>query len=53
MSETSTSEPSNHEQVQAITTLRSGKIVDKAIGFGIPRGIVEEESRESEEGIKT
>ncbi|KAL9382439.1 hypothetical protein Peur_025474 [Populus x canadensis] len=53
MSESSSSEPSNHEQVQAITTLRSGKIVDKAIGFGIPRSIVEEESRESEEEIKT
>ncbi|XP_034888401.1 uncharacterized protein [Populus alba] len=53
MSESSLSEPSNHEQVQAITTLRSGKIVDKAIGFGIPKGIVEEKSRESEEGIKT
>jgi hypothetical protein len=53
MSESSSSEPSNHEQVQAITTLRSGKIVDKAIGFGIPRGIVEEKSKESEEGIKT
>ena len=53
MSESSSSERSNHEQVQAITTLRSGKIVDKAIGFGIPRGIVEEKSKESEEGIKT
>nr|TKS15898.1 hypothetical protein D5086_0000029330 [Populus alba] len=53
MSESSLGEPSNHEQVQAITTLRSGKIVDKAIGFGIPKGIVEEKSRESEEGIKT
>nr|XP_034896193.1 uncharacterized protein LOC118034871 [Populus alba] len=37
MSESSLGEPSNHEQVQAITTLRSGKIVDKAIGFGIPK----------------
>ncbi|KAL9399457.1 hypothetical protein Peur_008418 [Populus x canadensis] len=53
MSESSSSEPSNHEQVQAITTLRSGKIIDKAIGFGIPRSIVEEESRQSEEEIKT
>nr|XP_034903990.1 uncharacterized protein LOC118041005 [Populus alba] len=53
MSESSLSEPLNHEQVQAITTLRSGKIIDKAIGFGIPKGIVEEKSRESEEGIKT
>jgi len=53
MSESSSSEPSNHEQVQAITTLRSGKIVDKAIGFEIPRGIVEEKSKESEEEIKT
>ncbi|XP_073261963.1 uncharacterized protein [Populus alba] len=53
MSESSLSEPSNHEQVQAITTLRSGKIVDKAIGLGIPKGIAEEKSRESEEGIKT
>jgi len=53
MSESSPSEPSNHEQVQAITTLRSGKYVDKAIGFGIPRGIVKEKSKESEEGIKT
>ena len=48
MSESSPGEPSNHEQVQAITTLRSGKIVDKTIGFGIPRGIVEEKSKESE-----
>ncbi|XP_052307391.1 uncharacterized protein LOC127905093 [Populus trichocarpa] len=53
MSESSSSEPSNHEQVQAITTLRSGKIVDKAIGFEIPRGIVEEKSKESEKEIKT
>eukprot|EP00258_Populus_trichocarpa_P031932 XP_024447951.1 uncharacterized protein LOC112325519 [Populus trichocarpa] len=53
MSESSSSEPSNHEQVQAITTLRSGKIVDKAIGFEIPRGIVEEKSKESEEEINT
>ncbi|XP_052308537.1 uncharacterized protein LOC127905253 [Populus trichocarpa] len=53
MSESSSSEPSNHEQVQAITTLRSGKIVDKAIVFEIPRGIVEEKSKESEEAIKT
>ncbi|KAL9360500.1 hypothetical protein Peur_048623 [Populus x canadensis] len=53
MSESSSSEPSNHEQVQAITTLRSGKIVNKAIGFEIPRGIVEEKSKESEEEIKT
>ncbi|KAJ6724730.1 hypothetical protein OIU85_022628 [Salix viminalis] len=53
ISESSPSEPSNHEQIQAITTLRSGKIIDKAIGFGIPKGIVEEKSRESEEGIKT
>ncbi|XP_052302019.1 uncharacterized protein LOC127904107 [Populus trichocarpa] len=53
MSESSSSEPSNHEQVQAIITLRSGKIVDKAIGFEIPRGIMEEKSKESEEEIKT
>ncbi|KAJ6359540.1 hypothetical protein OIU76_001131, partial [Salix suchowensis] len=53
ISESSPSEPSNHEQIQAITTLRSGKIIDKTIGFGIPKGIVEEKSRESEEGIKT
>ena len=53
MSESSPSEPSNHEQVQAITTLRSGKIVDKAIDFRIPIGIMEEKSRESEKGFKT
>jgi hypothetical protein len=48
-SESSSNEPSNHEQVQAITTLRSGKIVDKAITFRIPRDIEEKNSRKSEE----
>ena len=51
-SESSSNEPSNHEQVQAITTLRSGKIVDKAITFRIPRDIEEKNSRKSEEWIK-
>ncbi|KAB5514104.1 hypothetical protein DKX38_028010 [Salix brachista] len=37
MSESSPSEPLNHEQIQAITTRRNGKIIDKATGFGIPK----------------